>query len=419
MPNVIMSHRLRVRNRTTGEWDDIPAIGSGGSIADLETEEADEMDAEEAAELSVDRVPTAGSDNLITSGAVATAIAAAEINPGSGTSGSGSTDSILQPADIVIPSTVADYHALYNKFVTDGYALREQLGTVEGYPIYAYYFAFDTVRMDPNYNLTDFMPDEIPEASASGYFKKRKILFTSGEHGNEKASPAALYRFLYKLCYDPEYIKYQVFDYYVVPLINPTGYAANTRANYQNIDINRDTGSKITVETQLVTNFISQRTYELAMDFHQAPSHNHTNSSEKIVGFINQQGTEDPIIEDMVNEKLAEANHEVQRAINIHFGKPADEQTCYIWQHATQTGTLTPQSTSTFRGFSYLYSKASCCLETTTSCYHLSHTSTAYNETARICTYTYQNQITRRMLDLVIEKFHFIDGKVPPETESD
>lgn len=60
----------------------------------------------------------------------------------------------------------------------------------------------------------------------------------AGVHGDEPAGCAALVRFLAELAGQPERAKgYELFVY---PVVNPTGYAAGTRANHAGKDLNRE-----------------------------------------------------------------------------------------------------------------------------------------------------------------------------------
>lgn len=298
----------------------------------------------------------------------------------------------LEASDVPVFETADEYNALFQQFVDDGYAIRETIATVEGVDIYAYLFTFDTVRLDPDYNKVDVRPATIDEYDAY-YFKKRRIMFTSGMHGDEKASPSGLYRIMRSLCYEEGFAKYRAFDYYVIPLVNPTGYNANTRSNYQGININRDAVSKSSAEAAAVSEFIAKRTYDLYVDWHQAATHG-GGSTNPILGFVSIAYNEPAERMLAVNEALSAANAETDRLVNQYYNKPQEAQGCFCWKGGSNS--------QIYRNFALQYAKYSCCFETSRSCVYYTGNGNAYNSNAlRIC-YTYQHNVFKRLMDLII-----------------
>ena len=55
---------------------------------------------------------------------------------------------------------------------------------------------------------------------------------------------------------------------YIIPCVNPTGWAENKRRNYQDIDINRDMQNLVSKEAQIVRKIMIQRKYDLHLDCH-------------------------------------------------------------------------------------------------------------------------------------------------------
>jgi protein MpaA len=60
----------------------------------------------------------------------------------------------------------------------------------------------------------------------------------AGVHGDEPAGVAALVRFLQNVIAEPD--RALGYEFFVYPLVNPTGYAAGTRSNHAGKDLNRE-----------------------------------------------------------------------------------------------------------------------------------------------------------------------------------
>lgn len=160
-------------------------------------------------------------------------------------------------------NNVNDLYALYDTLVEQGLVTKTTLTTVENLPLNKYhvsalsYFASEESN-NPNYEKT--------------YEKRKRILLFSGMHGNEKGAVIGLYAFVLKLCNDVNYQKYlAVFDFDIVPICNPTGYNANTRNNYQDININRIDEAETTLECTALLSVVDSAYYDLFIDFHNCP----------------------------------------------------------------------------------------------------------------------------------------------------
>jgi hypothetical protein len=119
--------------------------------------------------------------------------------------------------------------------------------------------------------------------------KKKKMLIIGGLHGNEMASPVNLCIFAKNLCdaADGNYCKLRAaFDIYIIPVINVTGSLANTRTNYNGVDLNRNFPSPVWAyggegtdtysgpsagsefETQVVVSLTGSLKPDMAIDHH-------------------------------------------------------------------------------------------------------------------------------------------------------
>ena len=160
-----------------------------------------------------------------------------------------------------IPADTAGVYAIYDAFVTAGFATRTTLATVQSLPIYQYDFkALDGWMVGGSYEI---------DTSGERLFPKYQILLTSGMHGDERTAVLGLYEFMNLVCNDPNYVRYLALcDFKVIPVCNPTGYNANTRNNYQDININRTNEAQDTVECQAIEAVVDSQAYDLYVDIH-------------------------------------------------------------------------------------------------------------------------------------------------------
>lgn len=166
---------------------------------------------------------------------------------------------------IRIPETTADVYTLYDVFVAAGIASRTSIATVQGLPIYKYTFSAVNGYMDgSDYDIID----------GQSIYPKRKILLTSGMHGDEKSAVTGLYEFLVNVVDNPEFSTLLTMaDFVVIPVCNPTGYNADSRLNYQGKNINRldtdtEEGGGNTVEAISIKAVIDSGKWDLYIDSH-------------------------------------------------------------------------------------------------------------------------------------------------------
>ena len=224
------------------------------------------------------------------------------------------TETLIEPTQTV-KATAADYFAMWETLVTDGYCTKTQIATVNGQPIYKYVFAFDSDTM---------YGDSLEIVSDGSFYQKPKISFISGQHGDEKGSPLFLYEFMNRLCRNQAYAKYfGMFDFHVIPLVNPTGYNANTRNNYQNININRDgSNSPQTVEGQALKAHFDAYEWAACFDIHQmSPGHGTTHATHSC-GYYNSQFGASKQITDKFNKLFCTVGYEAEKLLEAEYNKP-------------------------------------------------------------------------------------------------
>src|SRR5699024_4496756 len=122
-----------------------------------------------------------------------------------------------------------EIYDLYNGLVFNypEYVKRTNLGSVDGqWNIYGY--TFNPIRLDSH------LGNDIP-----------KIIITTGTHGDEKGPVYSTYNLFNKICNHwreneiLEFLRFNI-EFIVVPIVNPSGFDANTRRNYNNVDLNRN-----------------------------------------------------------------------------------------------------------------------------------------------------------------------------------
>ena len=232
-----------------------------------------------------------------------------------------------------MPSTAAAFHALWDKFVTDGWAARTTIASPNSKPVYLYHIdPYNKIVKNPNNTAAFTVAD-------NDYFQKKKILITSGIHGDEKQTPLWLYEFFNRILYNDEFAAMRsAFDFYVVPLVNPTGYDANTRNNYNNVNINRDFKRQTQVETQAVCDLIDDGSFDMYLDSHQlSGGSGKSNISPAVCAALicSSTATDDTLRNLCTMFSRGGARADI--ALNAHFNKTV-AQSCFVWPPITVTG---------------------------------------------------------------------------------
>lgn len=155
------------------------------------------------------------------------------------------------------PSTVDGMYELWDNFITNGYAQKQTLATVEGLELRTYNFT----RTEVNQNL-----------------KRKKIGIICSFHGDEKGASFNFYYFMKDLVENPKQIEiltelYTNYDFYIIPIGNPTGWNANTRNNYNGVNLNRDFTLNISetteqIETISMKKWLIENAFDLIIDSH-------------------------------------------------------------------------------------------------------------------------------------------------------
>ncbi len=232
-----------------------------------------------------------------------------------------------------IPTTASLYDSLWDKFVTDNYASRSKITEPDGKPVYCYHIApYNKIAKNPQnsgpFTITD-----------NDYFSKYKILIISGIHGNEKQTPLWLYEFFNRIIYEPKYSNLRsAFDWYVVPMVNPTGYDSNTRNNYNNVNINRDFARQTQVETQAICNLIDNGDFDMFIDMHQLSGGSGKSdfSPDVCCAFIPSALMSDVALTDLCT-KFCKGGAKADYELNEYYKKSV-RQSAYVWPPITVSG---------------------------------------------------------------------------------
>ena len=247
-------------------------------------------------------------------------------------------------------STTIDYHNKWNKFVEAGLCERILLGYVnnnENYPMYEYIIKHDNKWMKIDYSINQ---------TSRELYNRHKISITSCMHGDEIQTPNNLWEFINKIFYDKKYSDYlNRFDFYIIPLMNPTGYDARTRHNYQNININRDAVNFQTQEAQYLRTVFNERTYDIYIDLHQAPSHGREDNDPYQTGFVSMdfEATEEE--KTTLYKVLQEIGNGVEKLFS-EYTNEENMQTVFPWEGN--------DNLTIFRNYGRNYAKYSLTLET-------------------------------------------------------
>lgn len=301
--------------------------------------------------------------------------------------------------NVIIPnngiiSTCAGLYDLYDGFVTDGFATKTLIATVENLPMYRYDFSAVNDWATGSNNAKD--------TSGNKLYTKKQALFFSGLHGDEKGSPLYLYEFMYKVCYDPAYTRFlALYDIHVVPIGNPYGYNANTRNNADGININRLDESSETVEAQALMAEIDSRAYDLFIDCHNCDSDQKT-ARTGVTGCFSFANSMPSASEVKGFETYLKATTEVTRAIREYW-KMGDDNSV---QHFLPWNGTTNQ---TFRNYGYTHngvgSPISACFEVSRWCYTYSNSTTQWNNKSLITGNTCLHAVLEDFLDAVVNGY--------------
>ena len=91
----------------------------------------------------------------------------------------------------------------------------------------------------------------------------RRVFVTSGVHGDEPAGIEAVLHFLESVTPPPG------FEFVVIPCVNPSGFARNTRENSRGVDINRSFESDDEEEVRIIKSQLEGLRFDCHVDFHE------------------------------------------------------------------------------------------------------------------------------------------------------
>ena len=94
--------------------------------------------------------------------------------------------------------------------------------------------------------------------------RTRRVLLTSGVHGDEPAGIEAVLRF-----FESTPATYPGFEFVVVPCVNPTGYVRSTRENNRGVDVNRSFEADDEEEVRIIKDLLKGERFDCHVDFHE------------------------------------------------------------------------------------------------------------------------------------------------------
>ena len=305
-----------------------------------------------------------------------------------------------------IPDTAVNYHHLWDSLVEAGYVSRSAATYVnnnQAYPLYTYSISVHHKYMNPDYSVANGLP-----------YQRKKVLVISGQHGDEIITPYALVKFVERMFKNPGYKDIlTMFDWEIIPLVNPTGYNARTRNNYQDININRDYDDSegfVTTEAQYVRDVFLAGNFDLALDFHQDPDDGKT-SGDNRCGFVSMHAKREFDTQDDYDalkkafcEAVTAAGSRTDASMCIESSATDENvQTNFIWQS-------TSNSAKYFRNYvageggntqhTDHYVKLSMTFETSTVCYYYAKVATPYTDPVIRYTNLYMDEIIKALFSL-------------------
>ena len=121
------------------------------------------------------------------------------------------------------------------------------------------------LRPDTDVAVVDFV-DELPIhrlVRKPATPVARRLLLTSGVHGDEPAGIESLLRFLESVEAPPG------FELFAVPCANPAGYVRDTRENGRGVDINRSFEAEDEKEVRILKSLLAGESFDCHVDFHE------------------------------------------------------------------------------------------------------------------------------------------------------
>ncbi|MBI9084836.1 MAG: M14 family metallocarboxypeptidase [Desulfobacterales bacterium] len=97
----------------------------------------------------------------------------------------------------------------------------------------------------------------------------RRVLITSGIHGNEPGGVETVLAFIRALDAEPD--RYPNIEFHILPLLNPWGWTRNLRFNSNGTDINRDFSSFESVKARAIRTLVGQMRFDLVVNLHEDP----------------------------------------------------------------------------------------------------------------------------------------------------
>jgi hypothetical protein len=297
---------------------------------------------------------------------------------------------IIVPTETSIPATSVEYHALWDKFINDGYMTRITMTTVNGLNVYKY-----VVNRNKKYigksNSINMVTDATNE-----FYCKPKIGIVSGMHGDERATPMGVYEFFYEMCYGNN-IEYKKLlcrcCFEIVPLANPTGWDADTRNNYQGININREGGetpNPVSLESQALKAWIDEGGFDMFLDFHQSTSGSSFQYPD-VLWYTAVPSTYDAVRRQPISDKFLQASVETAEAA-FKLRRKARKQIYYMWD-----GTENP----TWNRYTADKVKYTVCIETSRTMNYFSGSDEDFNAYSNAISNTFTHKFILKMLELV------------------
>lgn len=311
-------------------------------------------------------------------------------------------------------------------FVEGGY-VDSHIEDYQNYQLRAYYLngkmnyvGFSSPSSNGYAILSPYTGSSTINAYGNGLYQRKKVLITSGMHGNEKATPNVLREFVRNLINNPEYADLlTAYEFCFIPLANPYGYSTNHRWAYyydsdageitkkdMNTDFPQDGTQQVLNESKFIEQTFLNGEYDLVIDLHQHNLEEDEGSIAKQIAFggvtLKPGST---ISAAKYYRAIAGGAIYAQNEIRSIYNISNDEQTMMAWDRSnTNKNTFREYAVGTRDATPRHKAEMAAISETSTTCYLYSGTKEMYNPISLTVCSVFDNEFVALILRMFMDE---------------